>query len=71
MLYMRPMSRSDDPSSSRSAPRKKPTAVLGGLEAPKAAGKAKAASQRAPISFDVDFGVALAIVPTLRRPRDA
>ena len=64
------MSRSDDPSS-RSAPRKKPLVAQSEPRAPKAARKPKTKKVRAPVSFDTDFGVAMAIMPTLRRPHDA
>ena len=64
------MSRSDDPSS-RSVSRKKPLAASPEPRAAKAARKAKPKKERAPIPFDSDFGVAMAIMPTLRRPPDA
>lgn len=64
------MSRSDDPSS-RSVSRKKSIAASPEVRAPKGAKKPKAKKERAPILFDADFGVALAIMPAQRRPQDA
>jgi hypothetical protein len=63
------MSRSDDPSS-RTAPRKKPSASTPDAAPAKHDGRTKAKKPRCSVSFDSDFGLAMAIVPSQRRPED-
>lgn len=64
------MSRSEDPSS-RSVPPRKKTAAEEPERAAKAPRKAKAARKPEPQVLDSDFGLALRLVPAVRRPPDA